>query len=67
MGLLKYAVLGTAVAFGIKQLTKKRSDGTSIMDDLTNRSPELMDKAKEFVNQTVDQLSNNLKQQPSQS
>ena len=62
MGLLKYALLGTAVAFGIKQLTKKRGDGTSIMDDLTNRSPELIDKAKDFATQAVDHLSDNLKQ-----
>lgn len=62
MGLLKYAILGAAVAFGINQLTKKREDGTSLMDDLTDRSPEFMDKAKDYASQAVDHLSNKLQE-----
>ncbi|MFD2147645.1 YtxH domain-containing protein [Mucilaginibacter antarcticus] len=57
MGILKYAILGAAVAFGIKQLTKKREDGSSVLDDLTEQSPELIDKVKGFANQAMDQLS----------
>ena len=63
MGLLKYAILGAAVAFGINQLTKKREDGSSLMDDLTERSPEFMDKAKDYAAQAIDQLSNKLQEQ----
>jgi hypothetical protein len=62
MGLLKYAILGAVVAIGINQLTKKREDGTSFMDDLTDRSPEFMDKAKDYAAQAIDQLSNKLQE-----
>ncbi len=62
MGLLKYAILGAAVAFGINQLTKKRDDGSSLLDDLTEGSPEFMDKAKDYAAQAVDHLSNKLQE-----
>jgi hypothetical protein len=65
MGIIKYAILGAAVAFGIKQLTKKRENGTSVLDDFAEQSPELVDKVKGFANQAVDQLSGYAKRQTS--
>jgi hypothetical protein len=62
MSLLKYAVLGAVVALGVHQLTKKRDDGTSVLDDLSDRSPEFMDKAKDYAAQAIDNLSNTLKE-----
>jgi hypothetical protein len=62
MSILKYAVLGAVVALGINQLMKKREDGSSLMDDLTERSPEFADKAKEYATQAVNNLSNTLKE-----
>jgi hypothetical protein len=62
MSILKYAILGAAVAFGISQLTKRREDGSSILDDLTERSPDLMNKAKDYAAQAVDHLSQSLKE-----
>lgn len=62
MSILKYAVLGVVVALGVNYLTQKREDGTSLLDELTDRSPELMDRAKNYATQAVDHLSNNLKE-----
>lgn len=64
MGLLKLLVVGAAVAAGINHITKKREDGTSIMDDLKAKAPEWMDKAKPYIDQ-VKGMANNL--QPNSS
>ena len=48
MGLIRFLAFGAAVAVGVNYLTKKRPDGTSVLDDLTAKAPEWMDKAKEF-------------------
>jgi hypothetical protein len=61
MSILKYAILGAVVALGVNQLTKKREDGSSLLDDLTERSPEFVDKAKDYAAQAIDNLSNTLK------
>jgi hypothetical protein len=57
MGLLRFLALGAAVAVGVNYLTKRRPDGTSILDDLTARAPEWMDKAKEFGDRVKDRYS----------
>jgi hypothetical protein len=62
MSILKYAVLGAVVALGVNYLTQKREDGTSLLDELADRSPELMDRAKNYATQAVDHLSNTLKE-----
>ncbi len=56
MSILKFALLGAAVAYGITQITKRREDGTSILDDLTSKAPEWMDKAKQFATQKMDEV-----------
>ncbi len=56
MSIFKFALLGAAVAYGITVLTKKREDGTCILDDLTDKAPEWMDKAKQFTNQKMDEV-----------
>ncbi len=48
MGLLKTALIGAAVYGAIKYITKKDETGRSIVDDLKERAPEWMDKAKGF-------------------
>lgn len=58
MSLLKYAVIGAAVAYGIQQVTKKReSDGKSILDDIQEKAPEWTEKAKEFSDQILDRVA----------
>ena len=61
MSIFKYAIIGAAVAYGINYITKKRSDGTSILDELTESAPEWMEKAKQQAEQTIDQVAENLK------
>lgn len=56
MSIFKFALIGAAVAYGITQITKRREDGTSILDNLTEKAPEWMDKAKQFVSQKMDEV-----------
>lgn len=64
MRLLTFALVGAAVAYGISELTKKRENGTSVLDDLTSNAPEWMDKAKEYATQAVDKISGSVNQKP---
>ncbi|WP_219223506.1 YtxH domain-containing protein [Pedobacter antarcticus] len=48
MGLLKTALIGAAVYGAIKYITKKDHTGRSIVDDLQDKAPEWVDKAKRF-------------------
>eukprot|EP01132_Coremiostelium_polycephalum_P023566 gene23566-28079_t len=48
MGLLKTALIGAAVYGAIKYITKKDAYGRSIADDIRDKAPEWMDKAKNF-------------------
>jgi len=48
MGLLKTALIGAAVYGAIKYMTKKDENGRSMVDDLKEKAPEWMDKAKGF-------------------
>ncbi|WP_207535155.1 YtxH domain-containing protein [Desertivirga arenae] len=71
MGLFRLLVTGAAVAAGVHYVTKKRPDGTSIMDDLKAKAPEwkekakpymdkakpYMDKVEPYINQVKDQIT----------
>jgi len=48
MGLFKTVLLGAAVYGAYKYATKKDVNGRSMVDDLKDKAPELMDKAKRF-------------------
>jgi len=60
MKLLTLMIASAAVAYGISYVTRKREDGTSIMDDLTNKAPEWMEKGKQYATQTVNQVTDNI-------
>lgn len=60
MGLLKFLVVGAAVAAGVNYATRKRPDGKSLIDDVSEKAPEWMDKAKQVGNQVKDQISQRL-------
>lgn len=57
MGLLKFLVVGAAVAYGINYITKKGPDGKSIIDDLAENGPEWMDRAKKYGELTLEQIA----------
>jgi len=48
MGLLKTVLIGAAVYGAIKYVTKKDMYGRSMVDDIKDKAPEWMDKAKNF-------------------
>jgi hypothetical protein len=54
MGLFRLLVTGAAVAAGVHYITKKRPDGTSVVDDLKARAPEWKEKAQPYVDQLKD-------------
>jgi len=47
MGLFKTALIGAAVYGAIKYITKKDETGRSIMDNIKDKAPEWMEKAKD--------------------
>ncbi|CAM3873390.1 YtxH domain-containing protein [Mucilaginibacter galii] len=58
MGLLKWAIVGAAAAYGIKHITKKRvEDGKSIIDDWNERAPEWIEKAKQYTDEAVNKVN----------
>ncbi|WP_256003383.1 YtxH domain-containing protein [Pedobacter deserti] len=46
MGLLKTALIGAAVYGAIKYVTKKDENGRSIADNIKEKAPEWMEKAR---------------------
>ena len=61
MSILKFAMIGAALGYGVYYVTKKREDGTSIMDDLAEKAPEWFDKGKQYATQTINQVTDNIK------
>ena len=62
---MKLAILiiaGTALAAGITYITRKREDGTSILDELTNKAPQWMEKGKQYATQTIDEVTDQIRQ-----
>jgi len=49
MSHLKTFLLGMATAYGIYYITKKREDGTSILDDLKDNPSFFLNKAKDYA------------------
>jgi hypothetical protein len=49
--------LGAAVGYGIYYLTKEKENGKSILDELLEDAPEYMDRAKKYMELTIDQVA----------
>lgn len=56
MKLLTLMLAGAAIAAGVTYITRKREDGTSILDELTNKAPEWMEKGKQYATQVVEEI-----------
>lgn len=64
MGLLKWAILGAAAAYGIQHITKKRAeDGKSIIDDWNEQAPDWIEKAKQYTEEAVGKVANRVQPQ----
>lgn len=61
MGLFKNLIIGAAVVAGVNYITKKRPDGRSMVDDIKEKAPDWINKAKDFgttqKNQFADKTS----------
>lgn len=53
MSLFKLILVGAAVGYGINYLTKKGSNGRSVLDDITENAPDWFDKAKKFAEDNI--------------
>jgi len=62
MKTLTLILAGTALAAGVAYVTRKRENGTSILDDLTNKAPQWMEKGKQYATQTIDQVTDQIRQ-----
>jgi hypothetical protein len=61
MNLLKFIIVGAAVGYGINYITKKGSDGRSVIDDIAEKLPDWFNEAKKFAGQTVEQVAERVK------
>jgi len=61
MSILKFAAIGAALGYGVYYVTKKRENGTSILDDLVENAPEWFNKGKQYATQTIDQVTESIK------
>jgi hypothetical protein len=60
MRILKFVAVGAAVGYGIYYLTKEKENGKSILDELIEEGPDYVDRAKKYLEYTVDQISERL-------
>ncbi|HEY9003974.1 MAG TPA: YtxH domain-containing protein [Mucilaginibacter sp.] len=57
MRILKFMAIGAAVGYGIYYLTKEKENGKSILEELLEDAPDYFDRAKKYVEYTIDQVS----------
>ncbi|WP_461451945.1 YtxH domain-containing protein [Mucilaginibacter sp.] len=62
MRIIRFAIIGAAVAAGIGYMIKKNEEGESILDDFTDHFPDLLDKAKDFGVKTFQKFVADIKQ-----
>lgn len=56
MGLLRTALIGAAVYGAVKYLTKKDETGKSVVDDIKEKAPEWIEKAKAIRNDFAERI-----------
>jgi hypothetical protein len=60
MRIWKFVALGAAVGYGIYYITRERENGKSILEELIEDGPDYVDRAKKYIEYTVDQISERL-------
>jgi hypothetical protein len=49
--------VGAAVGYGIYYLIKEKENGKSLLDELLEDAPDMVDRAKKYVELTIDQVA----------
>lgn len=57
MRILKFMAVGAAVGYGIYYLIKEKENGKSLLDELLEDAPDMVDRAKKYVELTIDQVA----------
>ena len=57
MRILKFMVAGAALGYGIYYLIKEKENGRSLLDELLEDAPDMVDRAKKYVELTIDQVA----------
>jgi hypothetical protein len=60
MRILKFMAVGAVVGYGIYYLTREKENGKSILEELLEDAPDYMDRAKKYVELTIDQVAERL-------
>ena len=60
MRILKFIAVGAAVGYGIYYLTREKENGKSLLEELLEDAPDYMDRAKKYVELTIDQVAERL-------
>jgi hypothetical protein len=57
MHLLKYIIAGAAVGYGVYFITKKDSNGHSIIEDLADNAPHWFEQGKKMAEDAINSVS----------
>lgn len=57
MGLLRLLITGAAIAAGVYYTTKKRPDGSSMVEDLKESVPDWMNRIQPYIDKLQGQFS----------
>ena len=60
MRILKFMAMGAAVGYGIYYLIREKENGKSVLEELLEDAPEYVDRAKKYVEFTIDQVAERL-------
>jgi hypothetical protein len=60
MRILKFMAVGAAVGYGIYYLIREKENGKSVLEELLEEAPEYVDRAKRYVEYTIDQVAERL-------
>ncbi|HEY4198647.1 MAG TPA: YtxH domain-containing protein [Mucilaginibacter sp.] len=60
MRIFKFMAVGAAVGYGIYYLIREKENGKSLLDELLQDAPDYVDRAKKYVELTIDQVAERL-------
>jgi hypothetical protein len=60
MRMLKFMAVGAAVGYGIYYLIREKENGKSVLEELLEDAPDYVDRAKKYVEFTIDQVAERL-------